>query len=194
MDESPIWVSGNNFEACPTGMQPAVCSAVHNLGTQPGWQGQGTRHMIALVFELAERQKEGDFAGKRFIRSVAWTATLGERANLRKNLESWRGKSFTPDEIKRFDVRTVNGKNCTLNLVEKQSSSGRTCVVIDAILPPIRGKKNSHQSNRGLCRIGWLKSIFRTQIPIPLLSLRLTTSTTTSLSKGRTYERTDAIW
>ena len=141
MDESPIWVSGNNFEACPTGMQPAVCSAVHNLGTQPGWQGQGTRHMIALVFELAERQKEGDFAGKRFIRSVAWTATLGERANLRKNLESWRGKSFTPDEIKRFDVRTVNGKNCTLNLVEKQSSSGRTCVVIDAILPPIKGQE-----------------------------------------------------
>ena len=141
MDETPIWVKGSSYEQCPTGMQAAVCSAVHNLGTQPGYRGQGTRHMIGLIFELAACQTEGDFAGKRFLRSTTYTASLGDRSNLRRDLESWRGRAFAAKELELFNVRTIAGKNCTLNLVEKPTNNGRTCVVIANVLPPIKGQK-----------------------------------------------------
>jgi len=136
-----IVVKGDSsYEVCPTGMQPAVCSAVHDLGTQPGYQGKPT-HQVGLVFELAVCQAEGDFAGKRFLRSRTYTASLNERANLRKDLESWRGRAFTSKELEGFNLEKLLGANCTLNLVEKTTNSGRTCVTIANVLPLTKGQK-----------------------------------------------------
>jgi len=135
-----ILVKGSNYEACPTGMQSAVCVAVHDLGTQPGFRGEPT-HKIGLVFELEARQTEGDYVGKRFLRSTTYTASLGDRANLRKDLESWRGKEFNAKELEGFDIEKLAGVNCTLNLVEKTTNSGKTCVVIANILPLTKGQK-----------------------------------------------------
>ena len=137
-----IIVKGDSsYEVCPTGMQPAVCSAIHDFGEQPRGRWQGTRHVLGLIFELAARQTEGEFAGKRFLRSMTPTASLGDRANLRRDLESWRGRAFTAKELELFNVRTIVGKNCTLNLVEKPTSNGRTCVVIANVLPPTKGQE-----------------------------------------------------
>jgi hypothetical protein len=49
----------------------------------------------ALVFASGERN---DDKSLRLI-TVEMTLSMGEKANLRKFLESWRGKAYTPDQV-----------------------------------------------------------------------------------------------
>ena len=55
-----------------------------------------------------------------------YTLSLGEKANLRKMLASWRGKDFTVDEAKSFDITVLIGKACMLNIIHKPSKSDPT--------------------------------------------------------------------
>ena len=123
---------GRDFEPIPTGVQQAVCSAIHDLGMQPGFAGK-IQHKVAIVWELDELRKEGDFAGSRFIVCKTYNATLNERSNLSKDLESWAGKVFTPEQRTGFELDTLLNKNCNLNMVEKTNTSGRTYVNIAGI-------------------------------------------------------------
>ena len=117
---------GRDFEAIPTGVQHAVCSAIHDLGMQPGYMGK-IQHKVAIVWELAELRKEGDFAGKRFIVCKTYTASLNDRSNLSKDLEGWLGKAFTPEQREGFDLDVFLNHSCNLNMVEKTSeSTGKT--------------------------------------------------------------------
>lgn len=109
-----------NYEAIPTGMQQAVCAMICDIGTHQGeYQGKITsRHQAVIIWELAEKKTEGQFAGEPFQMSKFYTLSLGEKANLRKDLESWRGKPFTSEELQGFDLEKLVGVNCFLNVIE----------------------------------------------------------------------------
>jgi hypothetical protein len=49
---------------------------------------------------------------------------MHEKASLRKWLESWRGKAFTEDESKQFDVAKLVGAPCLLNVIHKEKKDG----------------------------------------------------------------------
>lgn len=53
---------------------------------------------------------------KPFIVQKRYTLSLHEKAGLRKDLESWRGKSFTGDELQGFDLEVLIGICCLLNV------------------------------------------------------------------------------
>lgn len=110
------------YEAVPTGMQQAVCAMVCDIGTHKGeYQGKETnRHQVVIIWELDEKKTEGDFAGQPFQVSKFYTLSLGEKANLRKDLESWRGRPFTAEELQGFDLENLIGANCFLNIVENE--------------------------------------------------------------------------
>lgn len=120
------------YEPIPTGMQQAVCAMVCDIGTHEGeYQGKpNTRHQVIVIWELDEKKTEGDFAGQPFQVSKFYTTSLGEKANLRKDLESWRGQPFTPEELKGFDLENLVGANCFLNLIQDGEK-----VKISAITP-----------------------------------------------------------
>lgn len=130
--------NGGTFEAIPTGVFKAVCCSLWNLGIQPGFQGKPT-HKIVLGWEIEERKKEGEWAGKRFMVSKTYTASLNEKATLRHDLESWRGRPFNPEELKGFDLEKVVGKPCMLNLMAKQSQQGKNWTAVAAIMPLPKG-------------------------------------------------------
>lgn len=130
--------NGGDFERPPVGTHRAVCIEVIDLGMQPGFQGELT-HKACLVWEIDARMSKGDGAGKRFTVSKNYTASLNEKANLTKDLVSWRGKPFTPEELKGFDLEKVLEKNCLLNLVETQTKTGKTWIAIAAVMPPMKG-------------------------------------------------------
>lgn len=108
------------YEPIPTGMQHAVCAKVCDIGTHEGeYEGRkNQRHQIVVIWELAETKTEGQFAGEPFQISKFYTLSLGKKANLRLDLESWRGKKFTDEELKGFDVENLVGANCFLNIME----------------------------------------------------------------------------
>lgn len=135
-----IATNEGNFEQPPTGLQQAVCVFVHDIGTQKGdYMGKPTEaHKVIVSWELGEKMTTGDYAGKPFMISKYYTLSLSEKANLRKDLESWRGQAFSETELEGFDVEKLIGANCYLNLVKNDKGK----VVISAItqLPKGAGK------------------------------------------------------
>lgn len=132
--------TGNgDFQLPDSGIHNAVCSNVYDLGLQPGWQGK-MQHKVVVMWELEQTIPEGDFSGKRFIVSQMYTASLSERANLRAHLESWRGRSFTEDELAGFDIEKLRGVPCTLSIVHNENK-GKTYANVSAVMKHDKSKE-----------------------------------------------------
>ncbi len=121
----PTIVKGQgDFEQPPTGMIRAVCVFVNDIGTHISqFMGEQTiaRKMI-VSWELDEKMTKGEYAGKPFMMNRFYTMSLAKKANLRKDLESWRGRPFTDEELKGFDVEKLIGANCYLNLMWNEAN------------------------------------------------------------------------
>ncbi len=121
---------GSDFEPIPAGSHQAVCYGVVDLGTQMSNNPQfKDARKVCILWELP--QERSDFKDKNdpnrtvnLPRAISntYTLSLGDKANLRKILESWRAKAFTPDELRGFDISKLIGANCMLSVVHKQGS------------------------------------------------------------------------
>jgi hypothetical protein len=123
---------GKEFEAAPIGNHVARCIGLIDLGTQQGeYQGKTTHaRKIVLRWELPnEVMSEGEWAGQPFMVSQFYTASLSEKANLRKVLESWRGKPFTPEELMGFDSKNLLDKPCMVNITHTEKGKAKVASV-----------------------------------------------------------------
>lgn len=114
---------GGDFTPAPEGNHVAICYGVVDLGTQQSTFAGDTKSApkVRLMFELCDEKMEN---GKPFSLSSTYTASLGDRSNLRKVLETWRGRKFTPDELGGFQLANVVGKPCQVTVVHKPSADG----------------------------------------------------------------------
>lgn len=137
----PIIAKGSErvkHELSPGNYQ-AVCYGVWDIGMQktPFKHESGepvVNHQVVLAFEVNETISSTDkYSGKRFVQSKFYTLSLDERASLYKDLVSWRGRAFTPDELKGFDLENLIGANCFLNVVK--SEKGYTKITSITPLP-----------------------------------------------------------
>ena len=127
----PFIVSGSNstHTPAPAGTHVARCIWMLDLGTQTdNFQGRDTvaRKMI-LGFELPNethvyRQEDGE---QPFIVSREFRTSLHKKASLRVFLEGWRGRAFTDEELKGFDLSVLAGKECMVSVIHKTSGSGK---------------------------------------------------------------------
>jgi len=127
--------NGGTWEQIPAGVFRAVCCNIYNLGIQPGYQGKET-HKIVLAWEIEERKTEGEWAGKRFMVTKTYTASLNEKATLRKDLESWRGTPFNAEQLAGFDLENIYGKPCLVNLMHQRTKADKQWTAVAAIMPP----------------------------------------------------------
>lgn len=116
----------SSFEPAPEGLWPAVCVDVVDLGMVEGQFG--TKHKCRIVWEISERMKSGD----PYIASKQYTVSLHEKSALHKDLKSWRGKAFTPEELAGFDVERVIGAPCQL-LIAQEEKDGSVYANIQAV-------------------------------------------------------------
>jgi len=127
------------FELAPEGAHNAVCYRVVDLGTHPvtgqyalnekGQQKYNRR--LSLYFEIEETMTDG----RRFIIFETYTASFGEKANLRRFLKGWLGKD--PGET--FDTDELVGKPALLNLSHTEAGNGKTYVNIVSVMPLPKG-------------------------------------------------------
>lgn len=116
-----------DFEMTPEGVYTARCYRIIDLGTQKGSEAYGGKeqHKVMVSWELIGREdpkmQEGDNKGKPFSIHKRYTVSLSEKANLRADLEAWRGKKFTLDELKGFDISNVLGAYCTIQVVHDET-------------------------------------------------------------------------
>jgi hypothetical protein len=109
---------GGDFETTPEGTYVGRCIKIIDLGTQTstGQFGTNSRRKVMVQWELLDDEiKMKD--GKPFAAAQFYTASLHEKAQLRKDLEAWRGKKFTETELEGFDLKNVLGAYCMLQIV-----------------------------------------------------------------------------
>lgn len=129
---------GKEFEQAPAGNYVARCIGMIDIGThQSDYQGKTTyARKVVVRFELpTELMQDGDYAGKPFIVGKYYTASLSEKANLRKDLESWRGRPFTDEELMGFDSKNILDKPCMVNIVHTEKGKAK----IASVAPVPRG-------------------------------------------------------
>ena len=135
----PIYASagsGTKFTPAPAGTHAAVCCDVFDLGLLTvEWQGEKKQqHKILISWQINEDRDDG----KPYLVSRRYTLSVHEKAGLRKDLEAWRGRKFTEDELRRFDVETVLGKPCLLNVIHNQSG-GETYANVAGVMALPKG-------------------------------------------------------
>lgn len=114
------------FEIVPAGNHVAICNAVVDLGLQPG-SGiyPDPKHQVYLRWELPTERIKYQRDGKEIEGPMSigrtFTASMSEKANLRKLIESWFGKKFPNDEsAANFDCSHLLGRACLLNVTHTE--------------------------------------------------------------------------
>ena len=130
---------GTTFKLVPAGQYNAVCVDVVDLGiVKTTWQGKEKEvHKCRIVFELDALDETN---GKPLTISAYHTASLSEKANLRKFLEAWRGRAFTGDELKGFDTEVLIGVGALIQVVHT-TKGDKTYDNINSIMVPPRTMK-----------------------------------------------------
>ena len=110
---------GGDFEQCPAGSFAARCYQIIDLGHQTfEWKGEAkVAPKVRITWELNEMMSDG----RPFSISREYTASIGDKANLRKDLEAWRGRPFSAEELRNFSLENVLGAPCLLGIVHKPS-------------------------------------------------------------------------
>ncbi len=141
--------TGDKFPKLPlpeAGTTQAVCCAVWDLGLQKTtYMGEEkVQHKIIVAWEVTEliMVAESEYYGKPYMLNRKYTLSLGEKANLRKDLESWRGRPFSDKELKDgIDVEKLYGINCLIGIKHEADRNDPTKIYanVTALLPLTKG-------------------------------------------------------
>lgn len=143
----PVATAKPNRQPVPAGVQHAVCYQVIDIGTQPQHGNFPSRRKVMIVWELPNERgvfEAKDGSTNELPRAISkdYTLSLDKKANLRKDLEAWRGRPFTAEEAEGFEVGKLLGANCQLNVVHKPSADGtRIYANVAGIMPLAKGMK-----------------------------------------------------
>lgn len=134
-----VYASSNptDYKPIDSGTYVARCFSMVHIGTiEQEFQGEKKdSNKVRITWELPTETKvfkEGEepkvlTIGKEF------TLSLHEKSNLRKFLESWRGKGFTEEEAKKFDITKLLGVPCMLSIIHKTNKQGKLYAEISSI-------------------------------------------------------------
>jgi len=129
---------GEAIEPVDAGVHQAICYAIYDLGTQYSPVYDKSSRKCVIIWELPDRRieivKDGQTLNLPRAISKQYTLSLGEKANLRKDLETWRGKAFSQEELAGFDISKLVGVNCMLQVLHKVNGD-KTYANIVSILP-----------------------------------------------------------
>lgn len=131
-----IYVSdsgGGTFTPHPTGLFRMVCVDVIDNGVCE--TTYGPKHKITIRWQSDETNDKG----QRLTVQKRYTASLNEKASLRHDLDSWRGKAFTEQEARKFDLETLIGVNAMVNVVHRAGSDGKTWANVASLAPLMKG-------------------------------------------------------
>lgn len=108
------------------GTYPAVCSMLIDLGMQFNENFKTSARKVLLGWEIIGETVEigGEQQPRTF--SKIYTASLNEKASLRKDLNAWRGRPFTEAELEAFDLRNIVGAPCLVTIIHNQAPNGNT--------------------------------------------------------------------
>lgn len=133
--------SEGSFKPVPPGMHLARCYRIVDLGTQKSeFQGE-TKYLakIMMVFEVHGEDDVGNklltSKGEPMTISKNYTLSLSEKSNLRKDLQNWRGREFTQDELRGFELKNVLGHWAMISVAKSTGNNGKEYTNIMSVNP-----------------------------------------------------------
>ena len=123
--------SSTNIPLLAEDSYPAVCSMLIDLGEQYSEKFDKTSRKVLITWELPGETLDN---GEPRRLSNTYTASLNSKGNLRKDLIAWRGRDFTVDELKAFDLQNIVGAPCLLQVIHRVGQDGTKRAVIGGIM------------------------------------------------------------
>lgn len=142
---------GGDFKRVPPGAYIGRCYSLIDLGTQltSGQYGEKMQHKIRIGWELFGEDEQGNpltitVDGKEMPLTISksYTVSLHEKSSLRKDLAAWRGKDFTEEEARAFDVSRLVGAWCMVNCTQSETN-GKTYTNVAGLTPLPGALKNA---------------------------------------------------
>jgi len=139
---------GGSFTPVAPGMHLARCYRIVDLGTQKSeYKGQ-VKHLqkVMIQFEVHGEDDNGNALvtakGEPMSISKNFTLSLSEKATLRIDLQAWRGRDFTADELRGFELKNVLGAWAMITAAKSAGNNGKEYTNIISINPvPVAIKK-----------------------------------------------------
>lgn len=135
---------GGDFTPIPEDLHLAVCYGIWDIGTQFSERFGKSVHKIVIIWEIPGIRGEFERDGKKVslprVISKRFTLSLHEKSDLRKTLESWRGKGFTEEELKGFDLKKLLGAPCQIT-VKHNKEGDKVYANVSAIVKAPGGTK-----------------------------------------------------
>lgn len=120
--------AGSKKELLEADNYVARCYGLIMTGTKFDQRFGKAQTKVVVLWELPTAtitiEKDGETKVLPKAQSATYTWSFNEKSNLRKTLEAWRGKAFSAEELKGFDVRKVVGTPCLLNIIQAEREGG----------------------------------------------------------------------
>lgn len=134
---------GGNFERVPEGVYTARCYMILDIGTHiqsvkdnSGEPVDKSYEKVLIGFELLGDEKKED--GTPFTIEKRYTNSLWETSALYKDLNAWRGKAFTDEELKGFDLSKIIDAYCFVQVAHAMKNN-KTYANISSIMALPKG-------------------------------------------------------
>ncbi|MBR6688767.1 MAG: hypothetical protein IKL68_01985 [Clostridia bacterium] len=128
----------SNIKRLEDGVYTAISSMLIDLGIQKSEKyGKSSRKFI-IVWNIENEFIEVNGEQLPRVMSKEYTMSLGEKSNLRKDLQAWRGKQFTPEELEGFNLINILNKGCQLQILNTENN-GKTYTNIVSIMALPKG-------------------------------------------------------
>lgn len=125
---------GSGIPILPEGSYTAVCYMLVDLGLQKSEKYGNSQRKVLIGWELTDEYIEIDGKQQPRVFSQRYTASLNEKAGLRRDLAAWRGRDFTADELKAFDLHNIVGAPCFIQVIHREGTNGKTYANLASIM------------------------------------------------------------
>ena len=131
-----------DYAPVPAGNHVARIYSIIHIGTtleDTPW-GAKERNKVRITWELPNETKvfKEENGPQPFSISGTYTLNWGEKANLRKLVEGMLGTALYTEEVETFDLETLIGSTCLLNVAHNQKD-GKTYANIVSAAPLPKG-------------------------------------------------------
>lgn len=132
--------SGNtNVDRLPGGVYTAISSAIIDIGLQESKQFEKTQRKFMLIWNVVDEEIE--INGEKLPRTISkeYSFSLHEKSRLRIDLQAWRGKMFTDDELQGFDLLNILNRACQMQIILEEKN-GKTFNSVASIMALAKGQ------------------------------------------------------
>lgn len=131
--------SGSNIPMLEEGSYAAVCYMLVDIGLQRNERYGNSSRKVIIGWEIADEYVEVDGEQKPRVFSARYTASLNEKAILRRDLAAWRGKEFTEAELSEFNLCNIIGAPCLIQIIHKEGNNGKVYANLASIMKLPKG-------------------------------------------------------